>query len=207
VNVGVRLTCICEHVPNLTWSRMLPDCLLAAVSQFECEDYTHGSNTTCNSCPPNSQVVATRDNCICRNGYVPQAGTSSREENLECVTCGAGKYAVAGDSTCTACTGNTYSNAAAPFCEACPSGTQANALKTDCVCVGTGCTKSGSGWNTVCSSCSGGSSGPGEQFALKAVAKVTCACRHSESSTVDTHAEPQHSSCNVLVVRWLKVLV
>jgi hypothetical protein len=154
------------------------------VTQNECSDYTHGGDTQCRLCPDANSIVldSTLDNCICKDGYVPQGGTSSRQENLKCAACAAGTFALAGDATCTPCTGNTYSNAAAISCQACPADTQANVLKTDCVCVGTGCIKSGSGWSTVCSSCSGGSTAPGEQ----AVDKVPCP--HSGLSTLTTQA-------------------
>lgn len=112
------------------------------------DDYTLPGDTTCRQCStttPNAVAVATKDGCICKDGYAPKAGTSSQSGNLVCEECAAGTYARAGDLACSGCPASRVSGAAASSCILCARDfnielllryqIQANGAKTNCECA------------------------------------------------------------------------
>lgn len=107
--------------------------------------------------------VATKDGCICNDGYTPKPSTSSQDGTLECTACPAGTYARAGDLSCTNCSENFVSVAASSDCFECRTSrktstyngilvysvqSQANAAQTACECV---VLQQNSAYNVVCS--------------------------------------------------------
>jgi hypothetical protein len=124
-------------------------------------------DTACRTCSANAVCMASRDGCICKDGYIPKASTSSQDGTLECSACAAGTYSKPADITCTQCPAGHISSAAAGFCVKCSyqkftvdtyeAQVQANAAQTACVCATlraragyAGCTTSGTGALATC---------------------------------------------------------